>query len=201
MNTAKNQEIEQYYAPDRATWRAWLQEHHLTAPGVWLIYYKQGSGKSRVPYADAVEEALCFGWIDSRPNKLDAERFMQLFSPRKPKSPWSKLNKARVERLMAQGLMAPAGLAVIEAAQRDGSWGAYDDIEELTMPLDITQALAANEAANRHFSAFGASAKKQLLWWVASAKQAETRVKRIAQLVAEAEQNRNPLAYRQRHKQ
>lgn len=92
-----------YYAPTRSVWRDWLEEHHATAPGVWLVYYKRGSGRPRVAYADAVEEALCFGWIDSRPNALDAERSLQLFSPRKPRSPWSRLNKERVERPMAPG--------------------------------------------------------------------------------------------------
>jgi uncharacterized protein YdeI (YjbR/CyaY-like superfamily) len=194
----KDADFERYYAPDRAAWRAWLAAYHATAPGVWLIYYKQGSGKTRVPYADAVEEALCFGWIDSRPNKLDDERYMQLFSPRKPKSPWSRLNKERAERLIDAGLMAPAGLAAIEAAKADGSWAAYDDIEALAMPPDLATAFAANPQAERLFAAFSASDTKQLLWWVTSAKRPETRAKRIETVVAEAAQGRNPLAYRQR---
>lgn len=94
-------EFERFYAPDRQTWRAWLEANHASSPGVWLIYYKKGSGQPRVSYDEAVEEALCFGWIDSLPNKLDEQRCMQLFSPRKPGSTWSKLNKDRVERLIA----------------------------------------------------------------------------------------------------
>jgi uncharacterized protein YdeI (YjbR/CyaY-like superfamily) len=90
-----NEPIERFYARDRAEWRAWLEQHHATAPGIWLIYYKKESGKPRVAYDDAVEEALCFGWVDSRPNAIDDDSYMQLFSPRKPKSPWSKINKQR----------------------------------------------------------------------------------------------------------
>lgn len=186
---------ERYYARDRHEWRAWLDVNHATAPGVWLIYYKQGSGKPRVPYNEAVEEALCFGWIDSRPNALDDERSMQLFSPRKPKSPWSRLNKQRVEKLTAQGAMAAAGLAVVAAAQRDGSWTAYDAIEDLTVPPDLQAALAANETAQAHFAAFSNSSKKQILWWIESAKRETTRQERIARIVGAAAQNVNPLAY------
>ncbi len=194
MATTPNGQLERVYARDRHEWRAWLEAHAATSPGVWLIYYKQGSGKPRVPYAEAVEEALCFGWIDSRANTLDGERSMQMFSPRKPHSPWSKLNKERVERLQRQGLMTPAGLALVEAAHRDGSWSAYDGIEELTVPPDLAAALAANETAERTFAAFSASSKKQLLWHIESAKRPETRAKRIAQIVAAAAENRNPLA-------
>jgi uncharacterized protein YdeI (YjbR/CyaY-like superfamily) len=193
-----DQTYEQYYAPDRAAWRAWLQEHHLTAPGVWLIYYKKRSGKPRVVYADAVEEALCFGWIDSRPNTLDAERYAQLFTPRQVKSPWSRLNKERVERLIAQGLMAPAGLAAIEAAKQAGTWDSYDEIEDLRIPPDLQEAFAQNVEAQRHFTSFSPTTQKQLLWWLASAKRPETRARRLGQLVAAAAENSNPLAYRRK---
>lgn len=142
-----------------------------------------------------MEEALCYGWVDSRPNKLDDERYMQLFSPRKPKSPWSKLNKERVERLVRQGLMTAAGLAVVVAAKRDGSWDAYDAIEALRIPPDLADALDAADTARRNFEAFGNAAKKQILWWIASARREETRQKRIARIVAAADRNTNPLAY------
>jgi uncharacterized protein YdeI (YjbR/CyaY-like superfamily) len=177
----------------RREWRDWLERNHATASGVWLVSYKKSSGKPRVSYDQAVEEALCFGWIDSRPNTIDDERSMQYFSPRRAGSPWSKLNKQRIEKLVALGLMAPAGLAKIEAAKGDGSWYAYDAIEALLIPPDLDAALAANATAARHFRAFNASAKKQLLWWVASAKRPETRAKRIERLVAAAEANENPL--------
>lgn len=186
--------LARYYARDRQAWRAWLHAHHATATGVWLISYKKASGQPSVPYAEAVEEALCFGWIDSRANALDDQRHVQLFTPRKPKSPWSQSNKERVARLTEQGLMMEAGLAAVAAAQQNGQWTASDAIEELRIPDDLAQALAADEAAQRHFAAFSASARKQMLGWIVNAKRAETRANRIAQVVAAAAQNQNPLA-------
>lgn len=191
------QEYERFEASDRSVWRAWLAEHHATAPGVWLVYHKKDSGKPSVTYAEAVEEALCFGWVDSRPNTLDDARYMQLFSPRKSGSPWSKINKRRVEDLLARGLMAPAGLAKVEAAKRDGSWNVYDGIEELTVPDDLASALAENAEAARHFEAFSPSSKKNILWWITSAKRPETRAKRVAETVELAAQNRRANHYRQ----
>lgn len=192
-----DQDYSQYYAPDRATWREWLAANHATSPGVWLIYYKQSSGKTRVAYADAVEEALCFGWVDSRPNAIDDERFMQLFTPRKGKSPWSKLNKARVERLTAAGLMAPAGLAVVEAARADGTWSSYDAIEELAVPDDLAAALLENPTAKDYFDAFPPSSKKNILWWIESAKKPETRAKRVEETVRLAAENIRANHFRQ----
>lgn len=189
-------EPERFYAPDRRAWRAWLEEHHASAPGVWLVYYKKESGRPRVAYAEAVEEALCFGWVDSRPNVLDEDRYMQLFSPRKPKSPWSRLNKQRVERLIVQGLMAPAGLAVIEQARRDGSWNVYDAIEDLTVPDDLSAALAADEMARANFDAFSTTSRKNILWWIQSAKRAETRARRVEETVRLAAQNLKANQYR-----
>ena len=189
--------IEQYYAKDRTAWRAWLAEHHATSAGIWLIYFKKESGKPRVAYEDAVEEALCFGWVDSRPNAIDDQSYMQLFSPRKAKSPWSKINKERVERLIAQGLMTEAGLKKIEMAKADGSWNRYDEVDNLVMPDDLAQALAANESANTYFQAFSPSSKKVILWWIASAKRPETRSKRIEETVQLAAQNIKANHYRQ----
>jgi uncharacterized protein YdeI (YjbR/CyaY-like superfamily) len=114
--------FERFYAKDRRDWREWLEKNHVASPGVWLIYYKKESGKPRVSYEDAVEEALCFGWIDSKSNTIDEERYMQLFTPRNPKSPWAPSNKKRVEKLIEEGLMMPAGLEKIEAAKKNGLW-------------------------------------------------------------------------------
>ncbi len=186
-----------FYARDRAEWRDWLEQNHAASRGVWLVYYKKGSGRPRVPYGEAVEEALCFGWVDSRPNALDDERYMQLFSPRKPGSPWSKLNKQRVERLTRQGRMAPAGLEKVEAAKRDGSWGKWDAIEELVVPKDLEEALNTDGAAAEHFRAFSASSKKNILWWIESAKRPETRRKRVGETVALAAKNVKANHYRQ----
>lgn len=172
----------------RTEWRAWLEEHHTSKEGIWLISYKKGTGKPRIDYDEAVEEALCFGWIDSKANKLDEERSLLWFAPRQPGSGWSKLNKQRVERLMEQGLMMPAGLAKVEAAKQDGSWNALDVIEALEVPPDLEQALTSYQAAKQNFEAFPKSVKRGILEWIASAKKLETRAKRIqetAQLAAE----------------
>jgi uncharacterized protein YdeI (YjbR/CyaY-like superfamily) len=118
----------------RLEWRAWLEQHHTRDKGIWLISYKKATGKPRFDYEEAVEEALCFGWIDSKGNKLDEERSLLWFAPRKPGTGWSKLNKERVERLIAQNRMMPAGLAKVEAAKQDGSWNALDAIEALEIP-------------------------------------------------------------------
>lgn len=174
-----------FEAADRAAWRAWLAEHHASSPGVWVVLRKKAGGDGGLRYVDAVEEALCFGWIDSVINPLDARRTLQLFSPRKPKGTWAKSNKDRVERLTAAGLMAPAGLAVIDAAKRDGSWSALDAIDALEVPADLAKALRAIPGARAGFDALAASKKKGMLWWVTTAKRAETRAARVA-LVARA---------------
>jgi uncharacterized protein YdeI (YjbR/CyaY-like superfamily) len=178
-----------FYAKDRQEWRAWLEQNHATASGVWLIYYKKETGKPQVAHDEAVEEALCFGWIDSVANKVDTDSRLQMFSPRNPKSPWSGLNKRRIEKLIEQGLMTAAGLAKIEAAKQDGSWYSYDAIETLTVPEDLALALSANADADKYFAAFSPSSKKMILWWIASAKRPETRQKRIEETVRLAAQN------------
>jgi uncharacterized protein YdeI (YjbR/CyaY-like superfamily) len=163
----------------RAAWRAWLRREHRRSRGVWLIVWKKATGKARVEYADAVEEALCFGWIDSKPRALDDERSMLWFSPRKSRSGWSKPNKQRVARLIAAGLMAEAGLAAVRAAKRDGSWTALDAVEALEIPPDLGRALAARRFASEHFAAFPRSVKRGILEWIQSAKRPETRAARI----------------------
>ena len=173
----------------RAAWRKWLERNHTRAQGVWLVSYKKATGKPRVEYDEAVEEALCFGWIDSKANKLDDERSMQWYGPRKARTGWSRINKARIEKLIAAGLMAPAGLAKIEAAQQDGSWASLDAIENLEVPPDLAQALAANEQAQQHFEAFPRSAKRAILEWIASAKRPDTRGKRVEETVRLAADN------------
>lgn len=188
--------LERVQVTSREEWRAWLEARHATSPGIWLVTFKKRSGGPHVPWDDVVEEALCFGWIDSTPNKLDDERSMLLLTPRKAKSPWSRINKARVERLLAAGCIAPPGLAAIEAAKADGSWTALDAVEAMRMPEDLATALAADAAAQAGFDAFTPSAKKPLLWWVESAKRAETRSRRIAEIVRASAEGRNPLAFR-----
>jgi uncharacterized protein YdeI (YjbR/CyaY-like superfamily) len=188
------EQLESVYASDRQEWREWLAKNHLTSPGVWLIYYKVKSGKSSVKYSEAVKEALCFGWIDSKVKSLNEDRYQQIFTPRKPKSVWSKLNKQYIEELIAQGLMTEVGFTKIAAAKQDGSWNSLDAIEALTIPMDLQQALAANSSANLNFAAFSNSLKKNILFWIESAKRPETRLKRIEQTVISAAQNKNPLS-------
>jgi len=132
------------YAPDRDAWRAWLQDNHAEQRGAWLVLYKKGSAVPSVTYEDAVEEALAFGWIDSRANKVDGARYVQRFSRRKAKSAWSQSNKERVGRLLADGRMAPSGLAAVEEAKRNGAWDALARIEE-------TVRLAENDVRANHY--------------------------------------------------
>ena len=173
----------------REQWRAWLEQHH-DSKGAWLASWKKATGRPFVPYAETVDEALCFGWIDSRPNKLDDERAMRLFTPRNPKSPWSHINKEKVAQLSAQGLMAPAGMRMVEAAKANGSWTVYDEIEDIVTPVDLAAGLAADEAARDLFERFPESSKKAILWWIKTAKKPETRAARISETVRMAAQDR-----------
>ncbi|MEM1096955.1 MAG: YdeI/OmpD-associated family protein [Bacteroidota bacterium] len=173
----------------RAAWRAWLEAHHAREDGVWLIRYKKATGKPAVRYDEAVEEALCFGWVDSKPNKLDDERSLLWFAPRKAGSNWSRLNKERIARMEAAGQMTPAGRAKVEAAKADGSWSALDDVENLVIPHDLADALAGYPDAAVHFDAFPRSAKRGILEWILNAKRAPTRAKRIAETARLAQDN------------
>jgi uncharacterized protein YdeI (YjbR/CyaY-like superfamily) len=172
--------FKQYYAKDRKTWRKWLEKNHAICPGIWLIYYKKDSGKTRVPYADAVEEALCFGWIDSTQRPGDEDYYLQLFMPRKAKSGWSKLNKDRVEKLINEKQMMPAGLKVIEIAKGNGTWAALDDVESETPVPELQKALNKNKTAKMHYESLSTWNRKYILYWVSGAKRAETRAERIA---------------------
>ena len=146
-----DERIEIVYARDREEWRRWLQKNHRTSAGVWLVFYKVGSGQQSVRYGEAVREALCFGWIDSKVNSLNEERYKQIFTPRKPKSAWSKLNKGYIAELIEQGLMAEAGLAKIEAAKQDGSWTKLDAIEELRIPPRPGERASRRQSCGRIF--------------------------------------------------
>lgn len=173
----------QFQPTSRAEWRQWLAQHHAQAEGIWLVYFKKSAGQPSVTYPEAVEEALCFGWIDSLPRKLDTERTCLLFTPRRPRSGWSKVNKIRLEQLSAAGLLEPAGLAAIALAQQNGAWESLDAAEAGQVPDDLATALAANETAAQHFAGFSPSARKQLLSWVLAAKRPATRATRVAEIV------------------
>ncbi len=181
----------------RAGWRAWLAEHHAEAPGVWVVTHKKAPGAPHVPYADVVEEALAFGWVDSLPRRLDDARTQLLVTPRKPASAWSKVNKERVERLTAAGLMAPAGLAAVAAAKASGTWTKLDAVEQLVEPDDLRAALDADPAARRHWDAFPRSARRGILEWIGTAKTAPTRERRVAETARLAAQDVRANQWRQ----
>jgi uncharacterized protein YdeI (YjbR/CyaY-like superfamily) len=178
---------------NRKQWREWLKQNYNSSKGIWLVVSKKNRGTMGVSLEDAVEEAVAFGWIDSKLHVADEETFTLLFTPRKSRSIWSESNKRRVEKLIQQGLMMPAGMERVEAAKRDGSWNKLDAINELRLPPDLEETFAADFVARKNFDSFTDSAKKQILWWIESAKKPETRQKRIQKATALAHQNKNPL--------
>jgi uncharacterized protein YdeI (YjbR/CyaY-like superfamily) len=180
---------ERIHPETAAAWRRWLAAHHGRPDGVWVVSWKQATGKPRVSYDALVEEALCWGWIDSKPNRLDDERTMLWFAPRKSGTGWSRPNKLRVERLLAAGRVRPAGLAKIDAARADGSWTRLDAVEDLVVPPDLARALRALPPARAHFDAFPRSVKRGILEWIVNAKKPETRAKRIAETARLAREN------------
>lgn len=185
--------IDRYYAKDRKAWRKWLEKNHNACPGIWLIYYKKDSGKTRVAYDEAVEEALCFGWIDSTVRPGDADYYTQLFTPRKAKSGWSKINKERVEKLMANGLMTPAGLEKINESKQNGHWEKLDNIEALVIPPELEKAFAKNKTARKFFDAQSKTNRKAMIYRVTNAKLPETKAKRIAEIMETASKQALPV--------
>jgi uncharacterized protein YdeI (YjbR/CyaY-like superfamily) len=178
-----------FYAKDTSTWRKWLQRNHAKEKSVWLIIYHKASATPSVVLADAVEEALCFGWIDSKPNKRDHESYYLFFAPRKQGSVWSKINKQRIEKLMQEGRMDASGLAKIEQAKRDGSWTKLDAIEELVMPAALDKAFKSNKTARKNFDQFPPGVRKGIYQWIESAKTEATLQKRVTETVTLAAQN------------
>jgi uncharacterized protein YdeI (YjbR/CyaY-like superfamily) len=176
-------------AQDRATWRAWLESNHAVASGAWLVGRRPGSGAAELDYEAAVEEALCFGWVDSTGGRTADGRPRLYFAPRKPRSQWAASNKARVERLIADGRMASSGLAAIERAKANGSWEILDPVERLEVPDDLAAALASQPPAADHFAAFPPSARKMMLAWVVLARRPETRAARIRKIAEAAARN------------
>jgi uncharacterized protein YdeI (YjbR/CyaY-like superfamily) len=173
----------------REEWRGWLEANHASSGSVWLVLPKKGSGLSGPALSDAVDEAICFGWIDSLPRKLDDRRSLLLMSPRKPGSNWSAVNKAKVERLILQGRMHPAGMIRIEAARADGSWNALDEVETLSVPEDLAAALGNHPGARMNWDAFPPSARRGILEWIGNARTGETRARRVAETASLAARN------------
>lgn len=174
---------------NRQAWRAWLMENHAKEKNVWIRIYKKQSQTPSVSFEEALEEALCFAWVDSSMKGTNEEYYYQYFGQRNPKSNWSKYNKAKVEKLIVSGLMAEAGLKIINFAKENGYWTALDDVENLINPSDLQMALDNNPLAKAYFEAFPRSVKRSILEWLLSAKLEETRKKRIAETVKLAEQN------------
>ncbi|MFC0634485.1 YdeI/OmpD-associated family protein [Brevundimonas balnearis] len=170
----------------RAEWRDWLAANHAQSDSIWVVTYRKGASQPRVPYDDLVEEALAFGWIDSLPRRLDDERTMLLMSPRKPGSNWSAVNKARVEKMTAAGLMHPAGQAKVDQARADGSWSALDAVERLEVPDDLKAAFDARPGAAEAWEGFPRSVRRGVLEWILNARTAPTRAKRIAETADKA---------------
>lgn len=187
LRSAARDDIGRFEPADRAAWRNWLDRNHSTSTGVWLVFRK-GAAR-QLTYDASVEEALCFGWIDSTLNPIDASRYMQLFTPRKAKSGWSRINKARVLKVIADGLMMPAGRQKIAAAKRDGSWKALDAVESLKVPADFRAALDANPDARANYDALTASGKKRYLHWINNVKRPETRARRVQEALAKLARN------------
>jgi uncharacterized protein YdeI (YjbR/CyaY-like superfamily) len=180
----EKKEIETFYATSRRQWRQWLQKNHAKKQSVWLIMYKKDAGIPTVNWADAVEEALCFGWIDSIRRSLDDEKFIQYYSKRKPKSVWSKINKDKVKQLIGQGLMAEAGLKSIQLAKQNGSWTALDNVEALEIPADLAAKFKSRPGSKARFLSLSKSVRKVMLLGLMHAKRPETRMKRIDEIIA-----------------
>ncbi len=189
-------EIEVFDPKDQAHWRNWLEENHLTRNSVWLVFYSKASGKNTLTWSEAVDQALCFGWIDSKKIKIDEETSHQFFSRRKAKSTWSKINKDKIERLTEMHLMAPAGLEIIEIAKQNGSWTMLDEVEELLVPEDLEKALKSYPDAEEYFLNLSKSTRKFMLTWILFAKRPETRQKRIEEIAEHASRRQKPKMFR-----
>jgi uncharacterized protein YdeI (YjbR/CyaY-like superfamily) len=179
----KNKDLPLVQPKSRAAWRAWLEKNHASSSGIWLVYAKKHTGIPSLSYADAVEEALCFGWIDSLVHPVDDSLYKQVFTPRKPASAWSPLNKTRVEKLIAAGQVTPAGMKMIELARTTGLWDAHAETEALTMPQELKKALNGNANAKKNWPTYTVSQQKAFLRMLHDAKTPDTRAKRIARIL------------------
>jgi len=189
-------ELETFCPASQQEWREWLKENHNSKQSVWLICYKKRANIPTISWSDAVDEALCFGWIDSTRKTIDDERFIQFFCKRKPNSNWSKINKAKVVRLIQDGLMQPAGYKSIETAKQNNSWTILDEVEELVIPPDLEKAFQNYKEAKEYFLSLSKSVKKIILYWIVSAKRPETRQNRINEIAELASQKLKPKQFR-----
>lgn len=187
-----NPELETYCPTSQEDWREWLEENHQSQQSIWLIYHTKKSDVPSLTWREAVDEALCFGWIDSTQKKIDEFSFMQFFSKRKPKSIWSKINKDKVQELTDDNRMTKAGLESIEVAKKNGSWTILDEVEEMIIPKDLEDAFKEYEGSKDYYLSLSKSVRKMILSWIVLAKRQETRQKRINEIVESAGQNLKP---------
>jgi uncharacterized protein YdeI (YjbR/CyaY-like superfamily) len=187
---AKLDDLEWFEAETREQWREWLADNHATSPGVWLVTWKKSSDRPALSYDERVEEALAWGWIDSKGMTVDEHRTRLVFLPRKPGSGWSRPNKERIARLEQQGLMQAPGRRIIDAAKADGSWTLLDEVEDLIVPPDLAAAFDRHPGSREQWEAFPASPRKIMLTWLVTAKRAETRATRIEKIASEAAEGR-----------
>lgn len=185
-----------FYAKSVEEWRQWLTDNHETEKNVWLIFYKKKSGKPSLDLGKAVDEALCFGWVDSKINGRDEESYYLYFSPRNPKSNWSRVNKEKITRLTAANKMTPAGLQMVAIAKETGTWNALDDVENLIVPDDLQAEFDKYPNAFKHWEAFPRSVKRSILEWILNGKRATTRAKRIQETATLAEKNERANQYK-----
>jgi uncharacterized protein YdeI (YjbR/CyaY-like superfamily) len=183
--------MEPVFFADRSEWRKWLVKNHDKESEIWILAFKTHTGKKGLSYSEALEEALCYGWIDSRLRRIDDEKHTWRFAPRKPGSIWSLGNRTRAERLMKEGRMTPYGLAKIEAAKRSGEWDkAIAPSTPPRIPEDLKAALKKDGIAWKNFQGFAKSYQTQYIYWIIAAKRAETREKRIREVAERAKQNK-----------
>ncbi len=187
--------IESFYPKNSKEWRKWLEKNHKKLDSIWVVMYKKASEKPTISWSQAVDEALCFGWIDSTKKKRDEESSIQFFSKRKPKSTWSKINKDKVARLTEAGLMTEAGHKTIETAQQNGTWNILDEVDALTIPPDLEKLFKAHKGSKAYFETLSKSVKKMILYWIVSAKRPETRLKRITEIAESAAQQQKPKQF------
>jgi uncharacterized protein YdeI (YjbR/CyaY-like superfamily) len=185
----KHKGIHTFHAKTRDEWRQWLMKNHQSEKSVWLIIYRKESNTPSVYYPEAVDEALCFGWIDSTPNKRDDVSYYQFFAKRNPKSNWSKVNKEKVDQLIAQGLMHRSGLDMVDLAKQNGTWTALDEVDSVILPEDLKALFSKNKSAFEYWEKFSRSSRRGILEWIMNAKKPETRQKRIEETVSLAAQN------------
>lgn len=189
-------EIEEFCPSNQQEWRDWLETNHQSKKSVWLILHKKNSPTPNLTWSESVDEALCFGWIDSVKKTIDEHRYKQFYCPRKKDSIWSKINKAKTEELIAKGLMKDAGLKTIEVAKSNGSWSILDDVDALIVPPDLEDLFQKFDGAKSYYENLSNSIKKQLLYWVISAKRPETRLKRITEIAECMHRNELPKQFK-----